>query len=89
MVIPLFTLYCCAFPLVTSMLNFFTACDLLQLFSLMDKDRNGFILMKEFWDVMVLFAKGSPREKANLIFKIYDVSNTGYLTEGDLKAVLS
>ena len=55
---------------------------------MMDKDRNGFILMKEFWDVMVIFAKGSPREKAQLIFNIYDVSHKGLLTEADLKTVL-
>ena len=56
---------------------------------MMDKDQNGFILMKEFWDIMVIFAKGTPREKAQMIFNIYDVSHSGFLSTSDLKAVLS
>ncbi|KAF2359172.1 hypothetical protein FHG87_010072 [Trinorchestia longiramus] len=59
-----------------------------QLFRLMDKDKNGFILLKEFWDVMVLFAKGSLRDKAQFIFNIYDVSQTGLLRDSDLTAVV-
>ena len=55
---------------------------------MMDKDRNGFILMKEFWDVMAVLAKGTPEEKARFIFNIYDVSRTGFLTQEDLKTVL-
>uniref|UniRef100_A0A6A7G5H1 NAD(P)H oxidase (H2O2-forming) n=2 Tax=Hirondellea gigas TaxID=1518452 RepID=A0A6A7G5H1_9CRUS len=59
-----------------------------QLFRLMDKDQNGFILLKEFWDVMVMFSKGSPKDKAQLIFNIYDVSQNGLLSENDLTAVI-
>ncbi|XP_047739665.1 LOW QUALITY PROTEIN: dual oxidase 2 [Hyalella azteca] len=58
------------------------------MFRLMDKDQNGFILLKEFWDVMVLFARGSLEEKARLIFNIYDVSQTGLLRDTDLEAVV-
>ncbi|XP_063590443.1 dual oxidase-like [Penaeus indicus] len=55
-----------------------------QLFRLMDQDGNGFITLKEFWDVMVVFARGKPEEKARLIFNIYDISRTGQLSAPDL-----
>ena len=54
----------------------------------MDKDQNGFILLKEFWDVMTTFARGSLKDKAQLIFNIYDVSGAGSLSESDLKDII-
>ena len=59
-----------------------------QLFRIMDKDQNGFILLKEFWDVMIVFAKGSLRDRAKLIFDIYDISQSGVISEKDLNAVI-
>ena len=55
----------------------------------MDKDGNGFILLKEFWDVMVVFAKGTPQSRAQFIFDIYDVTRNNALGEDDLKAVIT
>ncbi|KAK4315140.1 hypothetical protein Pmani_013613 [Petrolisthes manimaculis] len=59
-----------------------------QLFRQMDTDRSGFITIKEFWDVMVVFARGTPEEKARLIFNIYDLSNAGHITANDLMSMV-
>ncbi|XP_045615867.2 dual oxidase 2 [Procambarus clarkii] len=59
-----------------------------QLFRLMDTDQSGFITIKEFWDVMVVFAQGKPEEKAWLIFSIYDISNNGYISADDLMSIV-
>lgn len=49
----------------------------------MDTDKSGFITIKEFWDVMVVLAQGTPEEKARLAFDIYDInqSNTIHLED--------
>lgn len=57
---------------------------LCQLFRRMDTDRNGFITIKEFWDVMVVLAKGKPEEKARLAFDIYDINESGCIYIDDL-----
>ncbi|XP_071549834.1 dual oxidase 2-like isoform X2 [Panulirus ornatus] len=59
-----------------------------QLFQLMDKDESGFVTIKEFWDVMVVFAQGTPDEKAKLIFSIYDLSNKGSISPEDLMNIV-
>lgn len=45
-----------------------------QMFSLIDKDNNGYISFREFLDVMVIFAKGSAEQKIKLMFDMYDVN---------------
>ena len=58
------------------------------MFHLMDKDKNGFITVTEFWNFMVIFAKGSEEEKAKLLFKIYDLSETGSISSQDLSHLI-
>lgn len=48
-----------------------------QMFSLIDKDNNGYISFREFLDVMVIFAKGSAEQKIKLMFDMYDVNQVG------------
>lgn len=45
-----------------------------QMFSLIDKDNNGYISFREFLDIMVIFAKGSAEQKIKLMFDMYDVN---------------
>lgn len=45
-----------------------------QMFSLIDKDNNGYISFREFLDVMIIFAKGNSQEKIKLMFDMYDVN---------------
>ncbi|KAK7065449.1 hypothetical protein SK128_006644 [Halocaridina rubra] len=59
-----------------------------QLFHLMDYNKSGFITIKEFWDVMVVFAQGSKEEKAKLMFNIYDLSHTGSISSSDLLGIV-
>ncbi|MPC29483.1 Dual oxidase 2 [Portunus trituberculatus] len=55
-----------------------------QLFRRMDTNKDGFITVKEFWDVMEVLAKGKPEEKARLVFDIYDINQSNCLYLEDL-----
>ncbi|XP_068222962.1 dual oxidase-like isoform X2 [Palaemon carinicauda] len=59
-----------------------------QMFRIMDKNNDGFITVKEFWDVMVVFAKGTRSEKAELLFNLCDVSQTGSISSEDFTRIL-
>ncbi|CAL4157253.1 unnamed protein product, partial [Meganyctiphanes norvegica] len=59
-----------------------------QLFKYMDLDKNGFISIKEFWDVMVVFAKGTPEEKAQLFFNIYDLDGNKKISAQDMEIIV-
>lgn len=50
----------------------------------MDTDKNGFVTVKEFWDVMVILAQGTPEEKARLAFDIYDLNQNNEISMADL-----
>ena len=50
----------------------------------MDTNKDGFITVKEFWDVMEVLAKGKPEEKARLVFDIYDINQCNCLYLQDL-----
>lgn len=52
-----------------------------RMFHLIDKDKNGFISFREFVDLLIIFANGTPQEKAKLLFDMYDINAVGYLTE--------
>ncbi|XP_071450360.1 dual oxidase 2-like [Hetaerina americana] len=54
-----------------------------KMFTLVDKDKNGFISFREFLDILIVFAKGSADEKAKLMFDMYDINGTGLLTKED------
>ena len=59
-----------------------------QMYQLIDKDGNGFISFREFLDVIVIFAKGSPEDKIKLIFEMYDVDKSGQLSREDFCKML-
>nr|CAD7458660.1 unnamed protein product [Timema tahoe] len=59
-----------------------------KMFSLVDKDKNGFISFREFVDMLVIFAKGSADDKAKLMFDMYDINKTGILTKEDFKNMI-
>ena len=56
----------------------------MKMFALVDKDKNGFISLKEFIDLLLIFANGSGDDKAKLIFDMYDVNGNGLLTRNDV-----
>ncbi|KAJ8975680.1 hypothetical protein NQ317_019635 [Molorchus minor] len=54
-----------------------------RMFSLVDKDKNGFVSFREFMDLLIIFADGTEEVKAKLLFDMYDIDGVGYLNEND------
>ena len=59
-----------------------------QMFQLIDQDGNGFVSFREFLDMIVIFAKGSPEDKIKLMFDMYDVDRSGELDKEEFKKML-
>ena len=59
-----------------------------QMFQLIDQDGNGFVSFREFLDMIVIFAKGSPEDKIKLMFDMYDVDKSGILDREEFKKML-
>ena len=59
-----------------------------QMFQLIDQDGNGFISFREFLNMIVIFAKGSPEDKIKLMFEMYDVDKSGQLSRDEFKKML-
>ena len=59
-----------------------------QMFRLIDKDNNGYISFREFMDVMIIFAKGSPEQKIRIMFDMYDCDQNGRLSINDFRSMI-
>ena len=59
-----------------------------QMFQLIDQDGNGFISFREFLNMIVIFAKGSPEDKIKLMFDMYDVDKSGQLSRDEFRKML-
>nr|XP_060474661.1 dual oxidase 2 [Panthera onca] len=53
------------------------------MFSLADKDGNGYLSFREFLDILVVFMKGSPEDKSHLMFTMYDLDANGFLSKDE------
>ncbi|KAG8505332.1 Dual oxidase 2, partial [Galemys pyrenaicus] len=53
------------------------------MFSLADKDGNGYLSFREFLDILVVFMKGSPEDKTRLMFTMYDLDRNGFLSKDE------
>ncbi|XP_058851246.1 dual oxidase 1-like isoform X2 [Acipenser ruthenus] len=58
------------------------------MFSLADKDGNGYLSFREFMDIIVIFMKGSPAEKSKLMFTMYDLDGNGFLSKSEFSRLL-
>ncbi|XP_064425749.1 dual oxidase 2 isoform X2 [Mirounga angustirostris] len=54
-----------------------------SMFSLADKDGNGYLSFREFLDILVVFMKGSPEDKSHLMFTMYDLDANGFLSKDE------
>ena len=59
-----------------------------QMFQLIDQDGNGFVSFREFLNMIVIFAKGSPDDKIKLMFEMYDVDRSGELSRDEFRKML-
>ncbi|ODN05836.1 Dual oxidase 1, partial [Orchesella cincta] len=59
-----------------------------RMFNLVDRDNNGFISFREFLDMLIIFSKGTAEDKMKLMFDMYDISRTGYLSTDEFKAMI-
>ncbi|XP_062998433.1 dual oxidase 2 [Elgaria multicarinata webbii] len=59
-----------------------------SMFSLADKDGNGYVSFREFLDILVVFMKGSPQEKSKLMFTMYDIDGNGFLSKDEFFRML-
>ncbi|EHB07929.1 Dual oxidase 1 [Heterocephalus glaber] len=59
-----------------------------SMFSLADKDGNGYLSFREFLDILVVFMKGSPEEKSRLMFRMYDFDGNGLISKDEFTRML-
>ncbi|XP_036761294.2 dual oxidase 2 isoform X5 [Manis pentadactyla] len=59
-----------------------------SMFSLADKDGNGYLSFREFLDILVVFMKGSPEDKSRLMFTMYDLDANGFLSKDEFFTML-
>ncbi|KAL8598120.1 hypothetical protein ACOMHN_030406 [Nucella lapillus] len=54
-----------------------------NMFLLVDRSRDGFVSFKEFMDMFVTMSNGSAKDKAKMLFDMYDIKSRGYLSRDD------
>uniref|UniRef100_A0AAY4B5T7 NAD(P)H oxidase (H2O2-forming) n=1 Tax=Denticeps clupeoides TaxID=299321 RepID=A0AAY4B5T7_9TELE len=59
-----------------------------SMFTLADKDGNGYLSFQEFLDVIVIFMKGTPEEKSRLLFSMHDIDDDGILSKDEFCTLL-
>ncbi|XP_076817727.1 dual oxidase 2-like [Clavelina lepadiformis] len=59
-----------------------------QMFSVADVDDDGEVSFREFLNIVVLFTKGSAKDKARLMFDMYDLDKSGELSREEFQVML-
>uniref|UniRef100_A0A8C1M2T7 NAD(P)H oxidase (H2O2-forming) n=1 Tax=Cyprinus carpio TaxID=7962 RepID=A0A8C1M2T7_CYPCA len=59
-----------------------------SMFTLADKDGNGYLSFQEFLDVIVIFMTGTPEEKSKLLFSMHDIKGDGFLSKEEFTSFI-
>ncbi|CAG5131899.1 unnamed protein product, partial [Candidula unifasciata] len=59
-----------------------------NMFMLANKNIDEFLSFQEFLDLFGIFLKGTAEEKGRLLFSIYDIHKTGYLTKDEFHRMI-
>ncbi|ROL46637.1 Dual oxidase 1 [Anabarilius grahami] len=59
-----------------------------SMFTLADKDGNGYLSFQEFLDVIAIFMTGTPEEKSKLLFSMHDIKEDGILSKDEFTSLL-
>uniref|UniRef100_H2ZL35 NAD(P)H oxidase (H2O2-forming) n=1 Tax=Ciona savignyi TaxID=51511 RepID=H2ZL35_CIOSA len=59
-----------------------------RMFTVADANEDGVVSFREFLDIIVLFTKGTPQEKAKMMFSMYDLDKSGGLSVSEFKTML-
>ncbi|XP_073799398.1 dual oxidase 1 isoform X4 [Danio rerio] len=59
-----------------------------SMFTLADKDGNGYLSFQEFLDVIVIFMTGTSEEKSKLLFSTHDIKGDGFLSKEEFTSLL-
>ncbi|XP_050314845.1 dual oxidase 1-like isoform X2 [Anthonomus grandis grandis] len=60
-----------------------------SIFSLIDRNNEGFICFRQFLDLLILFVTGKADVKASLFFKLYDIDGVDSVSKHGFKTMLS
>ncbi|CAM9805533.1 unnamed protein product [Lampetra fluviatilis] len=59
-----------------------------HMFRLADGDKNGYLCFSELLSVLLVFIKGTAEAKSKLMFRMYEVSQTGCMTKKEFETML-
>ncbi|XP_051545343.1 dual oxidase 1-like [Myxocyprinus asiaticus] len=59
-----------------------------SMFTLADKDGNGYLSFQEFLDVIAIFMTGTPEEKSKLLFSVHNIKGDGFLSKEEFSSLL-
>ncbi|KAK7489239.1 hypothetical protein BaRGS_00019491 [Batillaria attramentaria] len=59
-----------------------------NMFLLVDRSRDGFVSFEEFMSMFVTLASGTAKEKARMLFDMYDIRKQGRLTRKDFDKMI-
>ena len=60
-----------------------------RLFTLFDKNKDGYLDTKEFIGNLLLFYSNNFKTKLRLVFSLYDFDNRQFITREDVRLILS
>ncbi|OMJ07794.1 Neuronal calcium sensor 1 [Smittium culicis] len=60
-----------------------------RIFKIFDANKNGTVDFKEFLQALSITSRGTPEEKLNWAFELYDIDKDGFITEDEMLQIVS